>query len=231
MINKYLLLYFFLLSMVSCTSNDAEIPLSDNLLIGSWVDPIYDGETITFKRASALPDNDYGISFKLNGILVERSSGWCGTPPLSFFDYTGTWEVEGSLILMSQEYLYPNNYAWRIVSLTETELVVKRELTNQENDYRDLMSLFDGLYELISSYSCNNASDWDFTAYGSKACGGPQGYIAYPKEIEAAFLEKVKAYTEAERAYNLKWEIISTCDVPREPIGVECLNGYPVLKY
>ena len=159
MINKYLLLYFFLLSMVSCTSNDAEIPLSDNLLIGSWVDPIYDGETITFKRASALPDNDYGISFKLNGILVERSSGWCGTPPLSFFDYTGTWEVEGSLILMSQEYLYPNNYAWRIVSLTETELVVKRELTNQENDYRDLMSLFDGLYELISSYSCNNASD------------------------------------------------------------------------
>ena len=231
MINKYLLLYFFLLSMVSCTSNDAEIPLSANLLIGSWVDPIYDGETITFKRASALPDNDYGISFKLNGILVERSSGWCGTPPLSFFDYTGTWEVEGSLILMSQEYLYPNNYAWRIVSLTETELVVKRELTNQENDYRDLMSLFDGLYELISSYSCNNASDWDFTAYGSKACGGPQGYIAYPKEIEAAFLQKVKAYTEAERAYNLKWEIISTCDVTREPIGVECLNGYPVLKY
>ncbi len=228
---KFLLLYFFLLSIVSCTSNDAEIPISDDLLIGSWVEPIYDGETTTFKRALALPENDYGISFNLNGVLVERSSGWCGTPPLSFFDYTGQWQLEDSLILITQEHLYPNNYAWRIISLTKTELVVKRELTEQENDFRDLMSLFDALYELKANFSCNNASTWAYTPYGSKACGGPQGYIAYPKEIEVAFLQKVAVYTEAEHTYNIKWGVFSTCDMPREPTGVECLNGYPTLKF
>ena len=204
---------------------------SDNLLIGSWVEPIYDGDKTTFKKANALPDQNYGILFKENGDFVERSSGWCGTPPLIFSDYKGTWLLDNMLVTIFQE-SYPTNYAWRIVSLTENELVVKRELTDQEKDYRELMVLFDDIYDLSNSISCTNADDWTFTAYGSKACGGPQGYIAYSNQIDIqVFLNKVEAYTQAENAYNIKWDIVSTCDVPNPPISIECSNGYSILKY
>ncbi len=216
---------------MTCESENDIIVDSDNLLIGSWVEPNYDDEQTVFKRASFLPNDAYGILFKANGDFVERSSGWCGTPPLFFSDYEGNWELDNTLVTITQQY-YPINYSWRIISVTETELIVKRELTEQELDHRALMNLFDEIYNLSVSVSCNNASDWDFVAYGAKACGGPQGYIAYSAQIDTdAFLQKINEYTQAEKEYNIKWEINSTCELPKVPVGVECQNKYPVLKY
>jgi len=106
------------------------------------------------------------------------------------------------------------------------------ELTEQEEDRQELLTLFDDIYELSTSVSCTDASDWTYTAYGSKACGGPQGYIAYSNEIDTeAFLQKITIYTDLEEAYNVKWGIGSTCDLPQQPTGVKCENGNPVLKY
>ncbi|TGV02496.1 lipocalin-like domain-containing protein [Flavivirga rizhaonensis] len=216
---------------MQCSDDDTNNVDSDNLLIGSWVEPTYDGEEITYKRANALPEKDYGILFKENGSFVERSSGWCGTPPLSFFDSNGEWTLTDKLVTITQEQ-YPINYAWRIVSLTKNKLVVKIELTEQEKDHRKLMDLFNEIYQLSTSISCTNANDWTFTAYGSKACGGPQGFIAYSTQIDTVgFLQKVKEYTNLEHAYNIKWNIVSTCDLPAQPKEVTCENGLPVLKY
>ena len=228
---------FFIITVIlcfmnmKCTDDDSINIDTDNLLIGNWIDPSYDDEKTTYKRATALPEEDYGILFKENGSFVERSSGWCGTPPLTFFDSNGKWQLDNTLITISQEQ-YPGNYAWRIVSLTANKLVVKRELTEQEEDHRKLMALFNEIYEQSNVSCTNNASDWTFTAYGSKACGGPQGYIAYSTQIDTvAFLQKIEEYTNLEKAYNIKWGIVSTCDLPKQPKGVACENGYPILKY
>ncbi len=228
---------FFIASVVLCfinmkCSDDDTINVdSDNLLIGYWADPTYEDEKTTFKKVANLPEEDYGILFKKNGDFVERSSGWCGTPPLVFFDSDGAWQLDDTLITISQDQ-YPSNYAWRIVSLTANELVVKRELTEREQDHRKLMDLYDEIYKLSISVSCTNTADWTFTAYGSKACGGPQGYIAYSEKIDTTtFLQKVEAYTNLEKAYNIKWNIVSTCDLPHQPKEVGCENGLPVLKY
>lgn len=228
---KINLLFLLILFMVSCHENDEGVPVSENLLIGSWADPAYEDEKIIFKRAASLPDENYGVSFKANSDFIERSSGWCGTPPLVFSDYEGNWSLKDSIISITQQQ-YPNNYAWRIVSLTESKLIVKRELTEQEEDHQELMELYDEIHDLLSGVSCTDAGDWTFTAYGAKACGGPQGYIAYSNQMDtAAFLQKVEAYTEAEKAYNIKWGISSTCDLPSQPKGVACVNGFPVLQY
>ncbi|NMH89807.1 lipocalin-like domain-containing protein [Flavivirga algicola] len=216
---------------MKCSDDDTIHVDSDNLLIGSWAEPVYDAEKITFKKVAKLPEEDYGILFKDNGSFVVRSSGWCGTPPLVFFDSNGTWKLDNTLITITQDQ-YPSNYIWRIVSLTANELVVKRELTEQEEDHRELMDLFDEIYQLSISVSCTDSADWTFTAYGAKACGGPQGYIAYSTQIDtAAFLQKIEVYTNLEKAYNIKWGIASTCDLPKQPKGVVCENGFPVLKY
>ncbi len=216
---------------MQCSENDEIEVDSDNLLIGVWVDPVYKDETTTFKRAASLPEEAYGISFKENGDFILRSSGWCGTPPLTFFDANGEWTLDNKLITISQE-TFPDSYSWRIISLTEDELIVKRELTEQEKEHRALIKLYNEIYELSVSDTCLNSDDWFFAAYGAKACGGPQGYIAYSKNIDVeAFLAKVEVYTNLEKAFNEKWNIFSTCDIAPQPKSVDCVNGYPVLKY
>lgn len=227
---KYLLLAFFIPLLLSCEDNEITIDES-NLLLGYWVNPLYDGDTTTFDRGSKLPKEGYGISFSENGTFVERTSGWCGTPPLTYFDVEGDYSIHEALITI-QTPNFPPVFSWRIISVSETTLVVKRELSEQEKDHRALMKLFDEIAELAYSETCTNANDWNFTAYGSKACGGPQGYLPYSNKIDTVnFLEKVEAYTKAEEAYNIKWNIASTCEVIVAPNTIECSNGYPVLKY
>ena len=222
---------FFCFVNMKCSEDDPLVVDSENLLIGTWINPKYDNEQIIFKRSSVLPDEAYGISFNTDGEFTERTSGWCGTPPLAFFDVEGSWNLGGTLITISQDN-FPNTYTWRIISLTESELIVERELTDQEKDHQELMALFNEIYNLSLSVSCEDAKDWTFSAYGSKACGGPQGFIAYSTKIDVeAFLDKVETYTALENTYNIKWGIISTCDLPQQPKVVECQNGYPVLNY
>ena len=214
-----------------CDPNEEGLVDSDNLLIGNWAEPEYNDQNITFARVNELPENAYGISFKAKNEFVERSSGWCGTPPLVFSDYVGKWQLTENVISITQDY-FPNNYAWRIVSVTENELVLTKELTEQEKDYRVLMDLFDEALELIEDMPCENAEEWTFTPYGAKACGGPQWFVAYPTTIDTdEFLKRIEAYTKAEQEYNIKWSIFSTCDVVAPPTEVVCENGYPILKF
>ena len=111
-------------------------------------------------------------------------------------------------------------------------MVIKREVSEQEADHQNLMDLFNEISSLAYSESCNNSNDWTFTAYGSKACGGPQGFIPYATKIDVAtFLQKVEEYNAAEDAFNKKWGIVSTCDILPQPKAVVCENGYPTLKY
>ncbi|MEP0263404.1 hypothetical protein [Dokdonia sp.] len=102
------------------------------------------------------------------------------------------------------------------------------------NQQEDLEMLEEMLAEIVAlaNEPCTDADVWDYTAYGSKACGGPQGYIAYPTTIDVdAFLILVESYTTEEAVYNANYGIVSTCDVPAEPIDIICENEEPVLIY
>lgn len=217
-------------TLCACENNEIVIN-ENNLLLGSWVEPIYDGKTTTFKRSNSLTEDGYGITFKQDGTFIERSSGWCGTPPLIFSDYEGSFDLDDTLIKIYTEFQL-SSFQWRIISISETELTVKRELSEQEQEHRALIDLYNELYELAYSETCQDISDWTFTAFGTKACGGPQGYLPYSTKIDvSSFLQKVDAYSEAENEFNIKWGIASTCDIQTPPNSVECQNGYPVLIY
>ena len=93
--------------------------------------------------------------------------------------------------------------------------------------YREILTL-----SKVNSELCTDANQWDFTAIGTKACGGPEGYIAYSKKTDKeTFLAKVKTYTDAQAAFNVKWNVSSTCDVVIPPARVECVEGKPKLLY
>lgn len=103
---------------------------------------------------------------------------------------------------------------------------------SQEQEAQQLSEMFAEIKALASSESCDEASAWTFTSYGSKACGGPIGYIAYSQNIDTElFLQKVEEHRTAQQAFNEKWGIISDCSVPQEPDAVVCENGEPDFEY
>lgn len=88
------------------------------------------------------------------------------------------------------------------------------------------------IVNLSESVTCTDAADWSFTAFGSKPCGGPWSYIAYSNSIDTEyFLQLVQAYNIAEKAYNLKWDIVSDCTLVNPPSSVECEDGKAILIY
>lgn len=102
----------------------------------------------------------------------------------------------------------------------------------QQRDRELLAEMLKDIRDAVDTVECSDGSEWDFTAIGSKACGGPQDYLAYPLSIDTGeFMDRVRQYTKAEQEYNVTYKIISTCDVVAPPTDVECEDGKPKLVY
>lgn len=102
----------------------------------------------------------------------------------------------------------------------------------QEQQAQNLDQMFSEIEILATSENCDDSAEWTFTSYGSKACGGPLGFIAYPINIGTElFLKKIEEYTTAQQEFNQKWGIVSDCYVPSQPSEIICKNGSPVFEY
>lgn len=78
--------------MYSC--QDSPTKTNDEAIIGVWIDQEFDSETgeTILSSASEFANDKYGIAFYADGTLVERkNAGWCGTPPITYKNYEGTW--------------------------------------------------------------------------------------------------------------------------------------------
>ena len=84
------------LFLAACTSTSEPDPrpaLPRNL-VGVWV---LEGETAggirIFTRSAALSGNHPGYEFGEHGGLKVRKSGWCGTPPATWSNHEGLWNL------------------------------------------------------------------------------------------------------------------------------------------
>ena len=91
---------------------------------------------------------------------------------------------------------------------------------------QELETQFEVIQKLISEGTCSDSSQCNYIAYGTKACGGPQGYLVFSSEVD---LEKLKnlvdKYTAAEDTYNKQNGIMSDCSIPSPPDNIECSDG------
>jgi hypothetical protein len=96
-----ILIPFFLIiasALPSCEKDNIEID-PDNLLIGIWINDGFRDDFTIYKRSDEFTDN-YCYLFKSDGTLTERQNvGWCGTPPISYADYEGTWEIANDTLI------------------------------------------------------------------------------------------------------------------------------------
>jgi len=87
-----LAIFSFLFLCGACSKDDIKID-PDNPLIGVWNYSGFQDNTNIFSRNNEFIDN-HCYRFNSDGTLTERkNSGWCGTPPISYADYSGTWTL------------------------------------------------------------------------------------------------------------------------------------------
>lgn len=102
----------------------------------------------------------------------------------------------------------------------------------REGDDEKLKQLYQEIESISTSQACENADEWLFAAIGSKACGGPTGYVAYSTRLDTdAFLKKVQHYTDVQAAYNKKWNVASDCMYVSPPSHILCEDGKPKLVW
>lgn len=100
---------------------------------------------------------------------------------------------------------------------------------SQTKDREHLESLREEIEKIIASETCTNTDEWRISPFGSKPCGGPSSYIAYPKNHEEELLPKISEYNAQSSAFNQKYGLMSDCAVVPAPSGIRCENGKAVL--
>ena len=95
--------------------------------------------------------------------------------------------------------------------------------SNQEADWQRILDLEEQAKALVKAGGCTSGDQCRTAPVGSRACGGPRYYLVYCSRTtdSVALFRKLAEVEHAERAYNRKYEIISTCEFRMPPaVGV-----------
>lgn len=88
---KILTIITLSLILISCSKKEDKKNYSDSELIGTWNYSFSEDEISVFTRGTEFIEGD-GIKFKADGTIIQRkNAGFCGTPPITYADYDGTW--------------------------------------------------------------------------------------------------------------------------------------------
>ncbi len=127
--SKWILLFVVVL-LTACESDMAELEDlgSNSGIVGTWVEDTLRGDTLLFQRARKLDEVKYGFTIGDDGSFLERkNAGWCGTPPITYENFEGTWDaVSDSLLDIKVAYWGGMmTFQIRIISMEEEKLAIK----------------------------------------------------------------------------------------------------------
>lgn len=98
--------------------------------------------------------------------------------------------------------------------------------STQESDWAAVVTLEGQAKAIAKTSGCSSSAQCRSAPVGNRACGGPRYYIAYCAATtdSAALFTKLKQVSDAENAYNKKYNVTSTCEF-RIPPEVGVTNG------
>ena len=90
---------------------------------------------------------------------------------------------------------------------------------DQKADWAQITALEEQAKAMVKSDGCATAAQCRTAAVGSRACGGPRYYLVYcPATTDsAALFQKLEAIAAAEREFNTRYQIVSTCEFRMPP--------------
>ena len=102
---------------------------------------------------------------------------------------------------------------------------------DQQSDWSAIEQLEAQAKAIATATGCSSSSACRAAPVGSRACGGPRYYIPYCTKTtdSAALYRKLDEIVKAEKAYNAKYQVVSTCEYRMPPV-VESVGGSCVAK-
>jgi len=94
---------------------------------------------------------------------------------------------------------------------------------DQKADWNQILSLEEQAKALVRAEGCTSADQCRSAPVGSRACGGPRHYLVYCARTtdSAALFRKLDDVAAAERAFNTRYNVMSTCEFRMPPsVGV-----------
>jgi hypothetical protein len=90
---------------------------------------------------------------------------------------------------------------------------------DQKADWAQITALEDQAKALVHADGCASANQCRTAPVGSRGCGGPRYYLVYCAATtdSAALFTKLDAVSAAEREYNQRYNVISTCEFRLPP--------------
>jgi len=123
---KYRLFFLTLIGIVvfSCSESYQLEAESEFDITGFWVNQSINDTIYAYDKSSHLKEGQYCFGFQENEEFVERkNAGWCGTPPISYADFEGTWSLTDSIVDISVAFWGGTaSYKWKIISLNHQQL-------------------------------------------------------------------------------------------------------------
>ena len=119
-----------LAAVISCEKELLEVDAlgSNAEIVGTWIENGYVEDVLMLDRAKAINPSKYGFSINDDGTFIEhKNAGWCGTPPISYDSFDGTWKaLSDSLLEITVGYWGGTmTYQMRIVSLEQDQLAIR----------------------------------------------------------------------------------------------------------
>ncbi|MCS3531552.1 hypothetical protein [Chryseobacterium sp. JUb7] len=105
---------------------------------------------------------------------------------------------------------------------------------NQKAERDELDKLEKEIRTEVSKVKCTEEkiADWKPAAMGSRSCGGPKYYIAYPKQMASSILPKIEKYNTKEKEFNKKYNIITQdCTFIGKPEAIRCIGDKAEVIY
>ena len=97
---------------------------------------------------------------------------------------------------------------------------------DQKADWGQIGALEDQAKAILKVSGCGSAAECRTAPVGSRACGGPRYYLVYCAKTtdSAALFRKLDAIAAAEREFNQRYGLVSTCEF-RMPPNVALIAG------
>lgn len=75
-------------------------------LLGIWIQSGRTVDVTAYRQAKKFAEGDGGMEFMPDGkLIVRQNAGWCGTPPIEYANYDGTWKLDhDSLLVLAYKY-------------------------------------------------------------------------------------------------------------------------------
>jgi hypothetical protein len=90
---------------------------------------------------------------------------------------------------------------------------------DQKADWAQIVAIENAAKALVKTDGCSSAGECRTAPVGSRACGGPRYYLVYCSRTtdSAELFRKLDAVAAAEREYNSRYQLVSTCEFRMPP--------------